>query len=145
MYSVSAYSNITMKDVEDNPHIEWDYKGLSRNLNLTIDFVLKNLTKDWEWCTVARNPNITPEELNTLPDNITLKWDDALLNPNLTLDFLKDHLDKPLYAMEHNDFLYNTHAYVKNLNKDIEKKRKIEIDIQGDIRQHILKYYIGYD
>lgn len=145
MYSVSAYSNITMKDVEDNPHIEWDYEGLSKNLKLTIDFVLKNLSKDWDWIDVVKNPNITPEELNTLPDSVSLKWDEVLRNPNLTLDFLKDHLDKPLYAMESNDFLYHTHAYIKNINKDIETRRKLDIDIHGDIKDYILKYYIGYD
>jgi hypothetical protein len=49
MYYLCQNVNITPEIVANNPHLNWDYKSLSRNHNMTSEFILQNLDKDWNF------------------------------------------------------------------------------------------------
>lgn len=66
---VSANPGIKMENIIEYPAypkhpgkmLPWNYGGLSRNPNITWDFIMKNLDKPWNWDCLCMNPNITPE------------------------------------------------------------------------------------
>src|SRR5437660_878835 len=78
--------NIIMKDIEENPNLgclidpqgcligsqSWNYKYISRNPNLTIDFILKNLDKNFCWYYISMNKNIFMKDIE---ENISQSWD----------------------------------------------------------------------
>ena len=43
---ISCHPNITMKDIENNPDLPWEYKSVFRNPNLTVEYIEKNLKKN---------------------------------------------------------------------------------------------------
>lgn len=47
--------------VQSNPHIPWDWGGLSYNPNVTCDFIQAHIHKRWSWTQLSLNPNITCE------------------------------------------------------------------------------------
>src|SRR5438128_979304 len=56
---ISMNKNITMKNVENNPELQWNYEYISLNPNLTIEFIKRNLDKNWNWEYISRHKNIT--------------------------------------------------------------------------------------
>ena len=68
----------------------WDYTTLSRNPNLTVQFVKDNPQADWNWHCISWNIAIS---LNDIKNNPTLPWtyDAISYNPNLTMQFIKDN------------------------------------------------------
>ena len=57
-YYLSINPLVTIQTVLENPHLDWDWVGLSENPNMTWDIVLKNPEKPWSWMGLSRNPNI---------------------------------------------------------------------------------------
>jgi len=96
-YGVSKNSNITMEIVNQNPALPWNNRGLSRNPNLTIDQVLKCLEieqNELDWGDISSHSNITMEIIATYPD---LPWDwshGVSSNPNLTIEFIRQYICK---------------------------------------------------
>lgn len=66
----------------------WNYRNLSSNPNLPIQFVKANITKDWNYYAISTNVSI-----NDLETYGQIKWDGygLSLNPNITLDYIKRH------------------------------------------------------
>jgi len=97
--NLSKNENITMEDIHKNMDIEWDWMGgVSKNPNLTLDFVRKHIDKQWwSFYDIAMNRNIT---MKNISDNIDLFidvpyiWSYISMNPNLTIEFVKKHIDK---------------------------------------------------
>lgn len=46
--------------ISENPNIPWNWKYISNNPNITIEFVLVNPNKLWNlgWNGISQNPNI---------------------------------------------------------------------------------------
>ena len=40
---------VGMEYIDSNPHIEWDYLQVSRNKELTVDYVVKHHLRNWDW------------------------------------------------------------------------------------------------
>ena len=58
-----------MFDIQSNPDIPWYWPYISKNTNLTMDFVENHINKhidsdsDWDLLEVARHHNFTPEPI----------------------------------------------------------------------------------
>lgn len=82
-----------MEYIDAHPELQWKTCGLSKNPNLTIDYVCKNKNKKkWDWKEVSKNPGIN---LHDIENNLYLpwRWSHVAQNPNMTLNFLLKHLD----------------------------------------------------
>ncbi len=45
--------------IQKNPEMDWDWEGISSNLNITWEIVQKNIEKPWNWSMLSAHPNIT--------------------------------------------------------------------------------------
>jgi hypothetical protein len=77
---------------ENSDEEPWD--GISRNPNLTIEFIKENLDNPWNWSELSCNPNLTIEFINANPDK-PWDWDYISMNPNITMEMINSNLDKP--------------------------------------------------
>jgi len=81
--------------IETNPISLWTwYFGISRNPNLTIEFVKKHCDKDLNWYFVSQSKSIHPQDVEDNP-SMLWDWDGLSYNPNITIDFVKRHLRRP--------------------------------------------------
>ena len=74
------------------PHKNWDYDRLSRNPNMTLDYVLKHPKRGWTYTAAAKyvnvgNMTILPDKISdlsgSLSENQTITWEIAINNPTL--------------------------------------------------------------
>lgn len=103
-YVLSQNKGITMKDIEDNPKIQWNYDAIYLNPNLTVDF-LKRILYLYEggriylgthaWVAISKNANITMKDIEyTLHDErYKWQWKGISKNPNLTIEFIKKYMN----------------------------------------------------
>jgi hypothetical protein len=92
-FQVAQNKNITLKDIEENLNLPWDWNGISLNPNLTIDFIKKYKDRDWSWYYISTNNVFTPKDVNDNPD---IRWDYRGLsyNSSITQDFVFQNKDK---------------------------------------------------
>ena len=69
---------------------DWDFEKLSKNPNMTIRIVMKNLDKPFNWKELTRNSGIKICDIESTP---ALKWDKESIfeNPNMTREQLLKH------------------------------------------------------
>ena len=90
----SKNPNITMKIIEDNLELPWDWHGISDNPNITIDFIKRYNPDLFHWYALSLNKAIT---MDMVEQNLDLpwNWNGISNNNNLDLDFIERHIDKP--------------------------------------------------
>lgn len=91
---LSRNKNITMEIISAFPRLRWDYRGVCRNPNLTVEFVRRNNSrKPLDWVNISANPAMTPEVVEA---NLDLPWDFYFMstNPSLTLEYVMAHQDR---------------------------------------------------
>src|SRR5258708_4326649 len=91
---LSRNPNITWEFVQNNPDIPWDWDYLSRNPNITWEIIQNNSDKPWNWGYLSRNPNITWEIIQNNSDK-PWNWGFISRNPNITWEIVKNNPDKP--------------------------------------------------
>lgn len=100
---LSYNPNLTMEYIKEHPDLNWNWKVISSNKNLTMDFVnsIPGGNSIWNWKAISKNPNITMEDVE---NNIRKPWVYSKLsdNPNLTVKFIEEH---PKYVK---NYLRNT-------------------------------------
>eukprot|EP00734_Pompholyxophrys_sp_LG126_P000060 Pompholyxophrys_sp_v1_NODE_3_length_18401_cov_4.332280.p5 type:complete len:372 gc:universal NODE_3_length_18401_cov_4.332280:12266-11151(-) len=80
--------NITLDYVKDNQdHI--NYKDLSYNPSLNINWVLQFPNADWDWGAISANPNITPEII--LAHDFPWNWYHVSRNPSISMEFIENN------------------------------------------------------
>lgn len=97
-YAVSFNTNITFKDVINNPDHPWNWNSIFRKKNTTIQNILSLQIIRTHKVDVLRNPNITLQEaLDMFPDpnDTQLVFERLSNNPNITLQDVATHADKP--------------------------------------------------
>lgn len=118
--ALSKNINLQLKIIKKNLDKSWDWLWISRNVNLNIDFILtlvKNFIQlDWFW--ISQNPNITWQIIQSFP---TLSWDIRGLryNPNLTYEII---INEPK-LWDFNSLSDNHFQKSKVLIESLEKKR----------------------
>jgi hypothetical protein len=94
---ISANPNITMDDVRNNSTKPWDYESMLENPNITTDMVIEHFpflpinqeSKKRELCA---NPAITIADMEK-HYNRGWSWWYFSFNPNLTIDYIKAHIN----------------------------------------------------
>ena len=66
-YEISQNQNIHMEDIENNLDLAWNFFYISRNQNLTIDFIKKYENK-LSWTYVSSNKNMILDIIKSNPD-----------------------------------------------------------------------------
>ena len=56
---ISMNPNITVDFIEKHPDKPWDWEGISMNPNITMEFIEKHSDKPWNWYFISRYQNIT--------------------------------------------------------------------------------------
>lgn len=60
--------NLLEKLLELYPDKPWNYKELSCNKNIKIDFIQQYLNMPWVWNKISQNKNIKIEDIEARPD-----------------------------------------------------------------------------
>lgn len=100
-----------MCDIQENPHLPWDWQGVSLNPNLTIDFIENNwdknwcfdrlsnaeclnccfldrhLDKNWNWKNISRSVYISVDILEKY-SHFPWDFDEMSVNKNLNVDIV---------------------------------------------------------
>lgn len=85
LYAPSQKNNITIKDIEENDQITWNYSDLSSNPNLTWDFIYDKINIGWNFNTLSKNRVITVDIIKTYPEfKRSWNYKQLSLNPNIT-------------------------------------------------------------
>jgi len=93
--------NVTIDIIKKNPEMPWDYVSLSRNKNLTAEFVLENLDKNWDWNLISYNRFNSDELVNIrrfrenraakIIQRVWIRWDCNPNNPRMQKRFFDWH------------------------------------------------------
>ena len=93
-YYLSKNYNLTLDFIKDHPDILWNFAQISKHKNITFDIVNRNPEIPWAWEYLMHNPNITPEfiiEHEHLPWKLSDFSYAMSENPNLTYDCMKKY------------------------------------------------------
>lgn len=169
-YVSKSYNNVIQLEKTCREYISYDQIYIEGNIdNETEDFIERN-RDTLNWFSLSCNLNFTDRHIEKWKDKIISRWltsnpyftldmierymcrlnlDHILYNPNITLQFLEKHYDvkKSYIPSLYNQFIANDIVYRREINIDIGSRRKIldPISIVDDIKNYILKYYIGYN
>jgi hypothetical protein len=90
---LSRNSIITTLIIQTYVFLPWDFTQFSKNINLTLGFVISHISYKWDWQSIAKNSNIIGDELvpylNT-PE--TRRY--IMSNPNLSMAFIENHINE---------------------------------------------------
>lgn len=89
-YDILA-ERVNLDFIRQYPEKFYEYRSMSQNPNLTIEFLLENTDKRWNWHSVIENPNLKVEDL--VKNNIHLK------------EFKTFQRTYPDYCVEHQELL----------------------------------------
>ena len=129
------------------PDKDWFWNCLSRNPNITWNFVRANLNEDWNWQVLFKNPNITWEFVEADFTNINLdnwnynpnidwNWCELLYHPNITQEIIPELMcrlcDDEIFLMR----------YVRNISKN----PNITWDfVQANLSRYQSQYWDWYE
>lgn len=71
----------------------WDYENLSKNQTLRWEIVENNINEKWDWNWLSCNKCVTLDIIEKNPDK-NWYWLDVTSNPNVTWEFIEKNLDK---------------------------------------------------
>ena len=94
--------------------------------NPLIYLLEKYPDKDWSWFRLSKNPNVTMDFVNSHPDK-PWSWYGLSWNPNVTMDYVDSHPDKPWswWGLSRNKFTLQNKI---NQQKEEDAARKIWFD-----------------
>jgi hypothetical protein len=99
-------TSVTCSDVESHPDLDWNYKLLSLNRNISLEFIDKYSYKDWDWFRVFLTPKPLwfiqkyRTKIESLTSDIAVcvgkmvTVDDMIANPDIKWNITKDSLDE---------------------------------------------------
>ena len=90
---VCNFIKLKPSDVEQLPHLPWNYDELSSNPHISFELVLKTSDKLWNYSKLSANPVITIDIVEKYP-NIHWCFKSLSKNPNVTLEFVLRNLTK---------------------------------------------------
>jgi hypothetical protein len=81
-YYISKNPNITLSNVNNNPNKKWNYKFLSKHINITWETL--DTEKNWSYYYLSRNPNMLTDSMKDIT-MLNKYMEGYLQNPNLLL------------------------------------------------------------
>ena len=90
------------KILDNYSNIPFNYDALSRNENISLDYIKNNKNKDWNWSIISLRDDIS---INDICENEELPWDQSIV----TFRFYTRRLVLILYAStEINTMIYGS-------------------------------------
>ena len=145
---ISAHHTIKWSDIEANTWFPWDWRGISRNPNITMKIIKDNPDKPWNWKFVSDNPNVRICDVMSLPRrswsfyklsrNPGIRWCDVKKYPrlwsyrglssnqNVTLPIIESNMHLPWDWFE---MRLNPNITVEFALKYPEKTRTWDLDL----------------
>ena len=75
--------------------IDTNYTSMKNKfINHLRTLLLKYSDIKWDWSEISKNPNITTEFIEKYPDK-PWDWSEISYNPNVTMEIIEKYLDKP--------------------------------------------------
>lgn len=112
--AISANSGISMKDISENQDLPWDfYDGVSRNPNLTLEFLKTKFGENWNFDLVSGQDCLTCEFINS---NMALSWNWKKISRNI---YVSEHL---LEKYKHFPWDYDSMSLNKHITFSLIKK-----------------------
>ena len=107
--------------------------------------------KPWNWKGISRNPNVTMDMIERHPDK-PWHWDYVSLNPNLTMEMIERHPDKPWdwwYSISSNQFGHRRPLLPKPSKEMVELVKELHHvfdspPIEGHLKAIFRKGGFGY-
>ena len=108
---ISSSAYIKLDQIENNMHLFWRWKEVSKNPNITMDFVIKYIYDDGiineiaykniyidnlDWDSLSSNPGIFIKDIEQYPE-LPWNYSKIIYNPNITWEFIKRNLNKNLW------------------------------------------------
>ena len=90
---ISKNTNLTPNFIEQNIDKDWDWEALSRSLSITPEIIANHHNKAWEWDELSSNPCINPRFVDRHL-NWPWNWEYLSQNPNITIDFIANHINQ---------------------------------------------------
>jgi len=87
-------SLLTLEEIEKNKNNFFDIAGISKNKNLTVEFILKYPEWDWKYEFICLLPFITEEIIESNPQ-IPWNWSLLSTHQNISIKFIESNMDKP--------------------------------------------------
>lgn len=84
---------VSLEYISNNPHIEWNYRDVSYNPELTLDYVFEHPEKNWDSSKIT-DIVCTKEKWEYVTDNIDWKWSWRDLSYNIPLDIVRENPGK---------------------------------------------------
>ena len=90
----------------------------------TLTYLLEKYPdKPWNWRWISMNPNITVDFIEKHPDK-PWDWEGISMNPNITIDFIEKHIDR----LDFMGLSQNKFTYQNKLNRQKEAYILLEMD-----------------
>jgi hypothetical protein len=135
---LSKNCNLTFEFIKEYPNIPWDWEKISKHPSITLEIVNENPTLPWDWDYLMENPNITPE---FIIENKHLPWELSEFgyamskNPHFTYDCIKKYEN---YLINDTEYLWSH----PNITLDNLKQNEFEWGMTwaGDNPNLTIKY-----
>ena len=102
-FELSKNPNITKEYIDNNLHFPWNWNlGVSSNRNVDIEFIEKHKDKKWNWLFLSSHIKLNQKSLIKYKDK--LNFCKLSLNPNLSLDLV---INNPKLYWNYNNLLLN--------------------------------------
>lgn len=132
LYGLSQNRSMTLEFIERHFDKPWSWESLSRNPVIDEEFVLRHSDKPWSLPNLSQNASISLDFISEsilgdpkLDDLLRrLAQLDVLLNPNLTPEFLMDHVPEDTvsrnlsYLLFHN--MFSRHHVLQKRMRDMD-------------------------
>jgi len=134
-YSISRNPNVTLEFIEKYIDKNWCWRSLSRHPNITLEFVEKYINKKWNWECLSRHPNITLEFVEKYIDK-NWNWECLSRHPNITIEMIKKYYNLP----------WDLHVILnRNFNEEkefFELRVKHQQFVQDNLLEEFVKAYM---
>lgn len=87
--------------------INWDMKMLSKNPNLTTNFLMDHIDWDWDWYHISLHPMITPDFVRANSNTLPFDWFGMMKNPSIPIEFIIETIDKYAWPGPHFRFIHD--------------------------------------
>ncbi len=151
------HETMTLAEVEEfiSPYISNKKKTLpklmmyiSRNVNLTIDFIKCSINTNmrWHWGELSKNSCISLGDISSNPE-LPWVWEEISSRPDVTLDFINDNIEKPwdwkTLSNNHNHNL-TLDFVVKNIDKPWDWYKISGVRFKTEKQAHRISEYRRY-
>jgi hypothetical protein len=110
-----------------HPEHPWNWYEISRNPNITMEYIMQHPEHPWNWYGISRNPNLTMEYIMQHPEH-PWNWNGISYNPNLTMEYIAQHPEHPWdwNEISGNDFKKAKNAFIEKKYKEHLSTFKIQ-------------------